>query len=471
MTMSISRPLALAGLAMALALGPLSEATAGTKKRGSKDIMPAFSTGVIVSLAKKDQLDPELLAKARTVAARYGVTLRQLRRMAQGGDVLELSKALPDTVARKLALEIARLDDRIDYVEPDVVMVPLGLSNDKHVGAQWNYTESAGGINLPEAWVMSKGQGVVVAVVDTGVRPHVDLMANLLPGHDFISSAALARDGNGRDTFAWDEGNWHTPGQCGAGSVTGDESNWHGTHVAGTIAADANNQLGVAGVAPRASILPVRVAGRCGGRTSDIIDGLLWAAGVPVAGAPRNAHPAQVINLSLGTVAACSRTFQAALDVVRERGVVVVAAAGNSDTDVSRVSPAGCRGVIAVAASDRDGKLAYYSNHGKGITVTAPGGDMRASAEDGVLSLYNAGTRRPALDNLAYMQGTSMAAPHVSGVVALMLARHPELSPDKVKTLLKSTARPMSLMKCRAGCGGGLLDAASAVAAATVVAP
>jgi serine protease len=430
--------------------------------------IPTFSTGLILKIKADAALDSDLITKARAAAAKHGISLKHLRKLAQGGDLLALEKALPDALARQLAAEIAALDDRIDYVEPDVVMVPMGVSNDRHVGAQWNLTDPAGGIHVNEAWAMSKGQGVVVAVVDSGIRPHLDLMANVLPGYDFISSSAAARDTNGRDALAWDEGNWTTTGQCGAGHIESDDSIWHGTHVAGTVAAVTNNGIGVAGVAPKAKVLPVRVVGRCGAYTSDIIDGMLWAAGVPVQGVPTNAHPARVINLSLGSVNACSNSMQAAIDAVRAQGAVVVAAAGNSNIDVARVSPASCRGVIAVAASGRHGQRTYYSNYGKRITVAAPGGDMREVTEDGILSTYNSGTRRPGVDMLAYMQGTSMSAPHVSGVAALMLAINPRLSPDTVQMLLKQSARPMSPAACPGGCGGGLLDAAAAVAAAAV---
>ncbi|HJV68139.1 S8 family peptidase [Ideonella sp.] len=459
----------LAGLMAALSVTLSWQAQAGT--RGGKvtpERIPAFSTGLIVKIKTDALLDSTLIAKARAAAARQGISLSHVRKLARGGDLLALDKALPDVALRRLAAEIQKLDERIDYVEPDVVMVPMGLSNDKHVAAQWNLTDPVGGIYVNEAWPMSKGQGVVVAVVDSGIRPHVDLMANVLPGYDFVSNRGAARDGNGRDAFAWDEGNWTTAGQCGADQIDPDDSTWHGTHVAGTIAAVSNNSIGVAGVAPKAKVLPVRALGRCGGYTSDIIDGMLWAAGLPVDGVPANPHPARVINLSLGSVNACSRSFQAAIDAVRAQGAVVVAAAGNSDIDVARISPAGCQGVIAVAASTREGKKAYYSNYGKRISVAAPGGDMLGVAENGILSTYNSGTKRPGVDVLAYMQGTSMAAPHVAGVAALMLAINPSLNPDKVQMLLKQSARPMSAAVCRGGCGGGLVDAAAAVAAAAV---
>jgi len=457
------------GLVALLCGSLVTDADAGTARSGpKKDLMPAFSTGLILKISGDEAVTSTLIAKARIAAAKRGVSLSHARKLARGGDLLALDKALPDAAIRLLADEIAKLDDRIDYVEPDVVMVPMGLSNDKHVAAQWNLTDPVGGIYVNEAWPMSKGQGVVVAVVDGGVRPHTDLMANVLPGYDFVSNRGAARDGNGRDALAWDEGNWTTAGQCGTDQIDPDDSTWHGTHVAGTIGAVSNNNIGVAGVAPRAKVLPVRALGRCGGYTSDIIDGMLWAAGLAVDGVPGNPHPARVINLSLGSVNACSRSFQAAIDAVRAQGAVVVAAAGNSNIDVARISPAGCQGVIAVAANTRDGKKAYYSNYGKRISVAAPGGDMRLEAENGILSTYNTGTKRPGLDVLAYMQGTSMAAPHVAGVAALMLSINPRLSPDTVQMLLKQSARPMPAAACRGGCGGGLLDAAAAVAAAAV---
>lgn len=468
MNRSFGRTWALAGLLALLGAAMPLHAVAG-KRGANPHNMPTFSTGVILKLKDDGLIDPALVEKARAWAAERGYSVRYLRKLAKGGEVIEFDKALPPAVMRRLADELARLDDRIDYVEPDVVMVPLAASNDKHSAAQWNINDPTAGIYANEAWAMSKGQGVVVAVVDSGVRPHVDLMPNLLPGHDFISNRAAARDGDGRDGQAWDEGTWTTATQCGPDQLP-EDSLWHGTHVAGTIGAVANNRLGIAGVAPKAQLLPVRVVGRCGGRTSDIIDGMMWAAGLPVSGVPLNRHPAQVINLSLGSITACSKSFQSAINAVRSAGAVVVAAAGNSDTDVANVSPAGCNGVISVAASDRNGRLAYYSNHGRRITVAAPGGDMRDAAEGGILSLYNAGARRPALDMLAYMQGTSMAAPHVSGVVALMLARHPGLTPDRVEQLLRGSARAMP-GNCRGGCGGGLVDAAAAVAAAAVVSP
>ena len=463
MSQHTSRQWALPAIAVLLGLALPLTGAAGSRK-SNKEVMPELSTRLIIKLGEGN-LDAPLLAKVRAVAAKQGLSLTHLRKLARGGDVLELGKALPPETLHKLAALLTKLDSRIDYVEPDTVMVPMALSDDKHSGAQWNLTEAAGGIRLAGAWARTRGQGVVVAVVDGGVRAHIDLAGNLLPGYDFISNRTAARDGDGRDADASDEGNWYTRGQCASDQLGAEESSWHGTHVAGTVAAMANNGIGVAGVAPGAKVLPIRVLGRCGGYTSDIIDGILWAAGVAVDGVPANPNPARVINLSLGSPGACSKSMQLAINAARDQGAVLVAAAGNSAIDVKKFSPAGCAGVISVGATTRTGAQAAYSNFGTGITVSAPGGDMRSQAADGVLSTLNSGTKRPVWDVLAYMQGTSMSAPHVSGVVALMLARNPELSANRVHDLLRATARPLP-GACRGGCGAGIVDAAAAVSAA-----
>ncbi len=157
-------------------------------------------------------------------------------------------------------------------------------------------------------------------MIDTGARPHVDLAANLVGGYDFISDTFVSRDGNGRDTDARDSGDWNAAGECGSGSAASGSS-WHGTHVAGTIAARTNNGRGVAGVAFNARVVPVRVLGRCGGYTSDIADGLVWASGGTVVGVPANQNPARVANLSLGGGGACTTTMQNAINTARARGL------------------------------------------------------------------------------------------------------------------------------------------------------
>jgi serine protease len=333
------------------------------------------------------------------------------------------------------------------------------VPDDTRYGEQWDLFEATAGIRAPTAWEKSTGAGVVVAVIDTGVRPHVDLAAHLVSGRDFISSTFTARDGDGRDDDPSDPGDWSTAGQCYSGSPA-NKSSWHGTHVAGTVAALTNNGLGVAGVAFGARVLPVRVLGRCGGYSSDIADGMVWAAGGSVADQPANAHPARVLNLSLGGAGSCSITYRNAIATVRGLGAVVVVAAGNGAMDVSNQQPANCPGVIAVAAVNRSGGRASYSNFGAGVALPAPGGDSDA----GVLSTHNAGSTTPGADSYGSYRGTSMATPHVAATAALMLARNPRLTPDEVATRLQDSARPFPAACGQ--CGSGLLDANAAVDAA-----
>jgi serine protease len=233
--------------------------------------------------------------------------------------------------------------------------------------------------------------------------------------------------------------------------------------VAGTIAAVSNNGVGGAGVAPGAKVQPVRAMGKCGGFTSDIADAIIWASGGSVPGVPTNPTPARVINLSLGGMGACDQTTQLAIDVARSHNSVVVVAAGNSGVDASHHSPASCNGVISVGAVGRSGAPAPYSNYGAKVDVSAPGGDMRSDPSGGgIYSTFNTGTREPGADSYAYKQGTSMAAPHVAGVVALMLARNPGLTPDAVEAQLRSSARALPV-PCSQGCGSGIVDARAAV--------
>jgi len=408
-----------------------------------------------------------LLARA---GQQLGATMRALRATATGANVLQLSRSMSLDEARALAAELKARDPDVEYAEPDRIMVPLFTPNDPMYSQQWHYFDAKGGLNLPATWDKSTGAGINVAVIDTGYRPHADLAGQILPGYDFITSAAIAGDGNGRDSDASDVGDNTTAGQCGGGMPAQDEaSSWHGTHVAGTIAAKTNNGVGVAGVAYGAKIVPVRVLGKCGGYTSDIADAMVWASGGTVTGAPANPNKARVLNLSLGGSGTCDTTTQNAINSARSRGAVVVVAAGNSNINAANSNPANCAGVIAVAAVGRSGGKASYSNYGANVDVAAPGGDSGA----GILSTWNAGTSTPAGDNYGYMMGTSMATPHVAGVAALMLAKNPNLTPDEVEAKLKATAR--AFPAACSGCGAGIVDAAAAVnavsATVTVAAP
>ena len=398
---------------------------------------------------------------------RKPLAINHMRRIAVGGDVIGTSRQLNRLEAEVLMREIASMPG-VEFVEVDQLMKPLFTPNDTYyASAQWHYFEPIGGLNLPGAWDKATGTGTVIAVLDTGITNHSDLNANVIGGYDFLSDAAMARDGNGRDSNPADEGDWTTAGQCGGGSQASNSS-WHGTHVAGTVAAVTNNATGVAGVAYNAKIMPVRVLGACGGYTSDIADGIIWASGGSVSGIPNTSTPAEVINMSLGGGGSCSSTYQNAINGAVGRGTTIVVAAGNSNANVSGSVPANCSNVIAVAANDREGNRASYSNYGTMIDVTAPGGETAVSG-NGVASTLNSGTTTPGTENYVYYQGTSMAAPHVAGVVALMQSVATK-TPAEVESILKSTARSLP-GSCSGGCGAGIVDADAAVVAATGTPP
>jgi serine protease len=420
-------------------------------------------TGASVSATATDRAT--LHRSAQDAAARFGHRMQLLRVGALDAHVMRLERRLPHADVQALAQAVMAADPGVEYAVPDRILQPLLVPTDTQYGQQWHYFESVGGIRLPSAWDRSTGTGMVVAVIDTGYRPHADLAANILPGYDFINDSAVANDGNARDSSALDPGDAVRAGECGSGSPLQDlPSSWHGTHVAGTVAALTNNGAGVAGVAFGARVLPVRVLGKCGGYTSDIVAGIIWASGGSVPGVPANPNPARVINLSLGGSGSCDAASRDAINAARSRGAVVVVAAGNSNANAANFSPASCPGVIAVAATNRSGGRAYYSNYGSVVAVAAPGGDMRAGAAGGILSTLNSGSTAPGADAFAYYQGTSMAAPHVAGVVALMLSRNPSLSPDDVATRLKGSARAFPATCSQ--CGTGIVDASAAIDAA-----
>lgn len=400
----------------------------------------------------------------REIAAQHGLGLMPLREVATGGQVLQLiGPRLAPPALDELLTAIGRLPG-IAYAEEDRLMHRLMTPDDSRYSEQWDlFDGSGGGMNAEPAWDVTTGAGTVVAVIDTGYRPHADLAANIVGGYDFIGDTAVANDGNGRDADARDPGDWVAAGECGFGSPAYDSS-WHGTHVAGTIAAVTNNGSGVAGIAHAGKVLPLRVLGKCGGYTSDIADAIVWAAGGSVSGVPSNAYPAQVLNLSLGGGGSCGSTTQAAIDSARANGATVVVAAGNENRNASNSSPANCSGVVAVAAVGPDGSRAYYSNYGSIVDVAAPGGDLSGGTADGVLSTLNSGSTTPGSDSYEYYQGTSMAAPHVAGLAALLYSVDGALTPNGVETLLTSTARAFPA-SC-SGCGAGIIDAAAAVEAA-----
>ena len=374
---------------------------------------------------------------------------------------ITLSEALDEAEIEAFVTELEQVDG-IAYVEPDIVMTANRV-NDPQYPSQWSLAASAAGIDVETAWRYTTGEGVTVAVLDTGIVAHPDLDGTRLPGYDFITRPEMSRDRDGRDANPQDEGDWMRAGACGGGEPRQDQaSSWHGSHVGGIIAAQANNGEGIAGVAHGAKHLPVRVLGMCGGMSSDIAAGIIWAAGGSVPGVPANPNPAQVINMSLGgTSATCPRVYQDAIDEATRRGAIVVVAAGNETMDASRATPANCRNVITVGATGPTAAQSYFSNFGQKVTVSAPGGDVRRG--DAIRSTVDSGRTTPAGAAYGSQQGTSQASPHVAGTVALLKALKPELTFSEAVSYLTRTATPLS--GCSGGCGAGIIDAGAAVTA------
>jgi serine protease len=444
--------------ALSLAL-PAATALAGERSdlAGQPVSIPDDSTDQLI-IRLRDTSGANLPARVRAVGAAMGISLSHVRTMSGNAQVVRMAQRLRRADAHALAWKLAG-NSAVLSIEPDGRMVAQQLPNDPMFAQQWHYHEPAGGINLPAAWDITTGSAAVaIAVIDSGVRPHPELVGRLLQGYDFIGDIGMANDGDSRDADASD------PGDYGCNNSN---SSWHGTHVAGTLGAASNNSSGVAGVNWVSRLLPVRVIGRCGGYTSDIIDGLRWAAGMDIQNVPKNTTPARVANLSIGGANnGCSAAFQSAIDDVTARGTVVVVAAGNNNADVAAYDPANCNGVIAVAATSRNGGRAGYSNYGSKIAIAAPGGD----GSGGILSTLNAGLNTPGADSYANFQGTSMATPHVAGTVSLMLSVNPALTPAQVRQMLQSSARAFpggTGNDCnRSICGAGIVDAGAAVAAA-----
>ncbi len=318
------------------------------------------------------------------------------------------------------AIKALQQHDDVESAQPNYLYELHSFRpNDPFFDRQWHYEQ----IRLPHAWPDASGEGVTIAVLDTGVAlEHPDLESQLLPGFDFLF-----------DTAGGDDPGMSSPPPGG--------SSFHGTHVAGTIAAATNNDTGVAGVAFNARILPVRVCVDifCSGYA--IEQGLRYAAGMENDSGGIPDQPADIINLSLGRVGGPNAAEQALYDELRELGITVVASAGNRNSS-TWTFPAAYQNVFAVGAVDAFEQRAFYSNFGDWVDLVAPGGDLRIDSTgsgvgDGILSTTiddRSGSRIPAY---RYMQGTSMSAPHVSGVFALMKSVTSGLGPQDIELMLR----------------------------------
>ncbi|WP_159541517.1 S8 family serine peptidase [Aeromicrobium sp. 9AM] len=458
-----------------------------------------------------------------------GVDVARVGKSAAGArtSVLPTSRRVTAAEAEEVAAELRERSDVV-WAAPNYILTadasPPEPATDKYFvqdknRAVWDWrskndskvrsvlgtsnTFGSGGFSsrAPYAWRATKGAGAVVAVLDTGITAHPDLpiwngtaaSQRILQGRDFVSQYVFddgkledtGRDHDGWDPNPQDQGDWESSaGYCYPGAPK-EPSSWHGTHVAGIVAAGKDNG-GVVGVAPEAKILPVRVLGRCGGTTNDIIAAMKWAAGLtvvdPLTGlpVPTNPNHADVINMSLGESGSCTSAnalpMKAAIEAVRATGTVVVASAGNDGANMSThpVLPASCAGVLAVGATseygDRagytndSGRKSVYSNYGSAVDLVAPGGDVYWS-DGGIVSSINTGKTTPGGAGYTRYSGTSMAAPVVSAAAALLKSIDPDLTAGQTDTAIRASVqgfprgRSSQFKRCTTSiCGKGIID-------------
>jgi serine protease len=393
------------------------------------------------------------------------VPARQCRQVLSAHDIAAIAES-PSGAMLVRTPDITRLttlrrEPVVTRIEPNYILWPAAVPDDPFYDNQWHYEL----INLPDAWDQTTGaDDLVVAVIDTGLLlDHPEFSGRLIAGFDFISDPTSSRDGDGIDSDPTDNGDLSGgPGQ----------SSFHGTHVAGTIAAATDNGEGVSGILWNGLILPVRALGANGGTSFDIAEAIRYAAGLPNISGEVPTQTAQVINLSIAGPAggSASVVMENAINDAVAREVIVVASAGNEGSTQPSY-PAAYDAVIAIAACGPQMEIASYSNTGSYLDLTAPGGDLGSDVTgdgfvDGVLSL--SGTEQADGVESAYslQQGTSMASPHVAGVAALMRAVNPSLPADTVREILRDTARDVGSAGFDSTFGAGVLDAAGAVTAA-----
>lgn len=501
---------------------------------GSASLSPV--DGEVIVRFKADATTPRvhaLSARDGDGAVRTALSNRATALGARVGRALQAGSAVGERTqvmrasgmsAQALAALLSK-DSEIEFAEPNGRQRIVTAPNDPLYAAaaagarprgpdsgQWYLRKPAAtlangpvsSIDIESAWAFTTGSAsVVVAVLDTGVRPdHPDLAGRLLPGYDFVSDATVANDGNGRDADPSDPGDWVTSAEAGSGKFSGcsvDDSSWHGTSTASLVGAAANDNVGMAGAAPGVKVLPVRVLGKCFGTDADIQAGMRWAAGLHVDGVPDNPNPAKVLNLSLGSSATCSASYQATVNEILAAGAVIVAAAGNSAGGPVG-TPGSCNGVIAVLALRHAGTKVGFSDLGTQISIAAPGGNcINVTAGSAclypILAATNTGLQGPVTsgwtDSYKVSVGTSFSSPLVAAVAGLMFSAQPALTPAQVRTQLRATARPfpttggdngdgtvvsqcvapssgVQQLQCYCNttyCGAGMLDAGAALAA------
>jgi serine protease len=374
-------------LAIALAFAPLSLAAAEYNGSFPQRVqLDAARDRVLVKWRATAE------AKAGTSAASdrlaklnssSGMLLQHLRDLGPRLEVLRLEQSVSGAELERILEQLSR-QPQVEYAVADQRRWPHLVPSDALFNAQWHLQSmQPAATRAEQAWdTMTGSAGTVIAVLDTGVRfDHPDLQraengGKLLPGFDFVADSAIANDGNGRDGDPSDPGDWIDSNDIQQPDFSGCEltdSSWHGTRVSGIVGARTDNGLGVAGETWRTWILPVRVLGKCGGFDSDILAAMRWAGGLSVGGTTANPYPAQIINLSLGSSSACPATYRDVVSELRDRGVLVVASAGNDGSVVG--APANCPGVLAVGAIRHVGTKVGFSNLGPQVALSAPGGN------------------------------------------------------------------------------------------------
>jgi len=401
------------------------------------------------------------------LTARTGLTLHAARSIT---DVLHAIHVQPAVTGEPIAATVERLraDPEVEYAEVDQRRYPHATTpNDPLFSEQWYLQQSSAttpsAVDAVTAWDTTTGgigttgtTGIVIADLDTGVRfEHPDLQwagsgGRLLPGYTFISDTFVANDGDAQDADASDPGDWVTQAdsrqpECASlptGSTFPIPSSWHGTRVSGLLGALSNNGTGIAGVTWSAWLLPVRVLGKCGGLDSDIVTGMLWAAGIPVSGVPNNPYPARIENMSLGGTGACPQLYADVIGQLTAKGVLVVASAGNEGGPVD--APANCAGVAGVAGLRHAGTKVGYSSLGPEIALSAPAGNCPTGSPCTypITSTFNQGTTTPGTSGYTDQVsnpnlGTSFSAPLVSGIAGLMLAVNGNLTSAQLIARLK----------------------------------
>jgi len=392
----------------------------------------------------------------QALAVRSNLTFKQSREITNGLHLLQVQSASGESAEATLAR--LRADPDVESADMDQRRFPHAVPNDPLFTGQWyEQATQPAGIDAVTAWDTTTGRSdVVIAELDTGVRyDHPDLLAasangRLLPGYDFVTTPAVANDGDGRDADASDPGDWVTSADAATATFSGctvENSSWHGTRVAGILGALSNNATGITGITWQPKILPVRVLGKCGGVDSDILDAMRWAAGLHVTGVPDNTHPAQIINMSLGGTGACTAAEQTVINEVVAAGVTVVISAGNEGGPVD--SPANCVGVAGIAGIRQVGTKVGFSSLGPEAALAAPAGNCVNASGACLFSIdtsINNGTTTPTTngytDQLNPNLGTSFSSPIVAGIAGLMTSVNSNLRPAQLIARLKEGAKP-----------------------------